>query len=99
MGVVYSSEKGAMCPKCQKPETECLCPTGKLRVRKEMKGRGGKCVTLVEGLPKSVLKDVATSLKRKLGTGGAVKGITIEIQGDRVDDIKVELKKLGYPAK
>lgn len=99
MGVVYSSERGAMCPKCGKPESECLCPTGKLCVRKEMKGRGGKCVTLIEGLPKSVLKDIAADLKRRLGTGGAVKGTTIEIQGDRKDDVKALLNQRGYRPK
>lgn len=99
MGVVYSSEHGEMCPKCGKPATECLCPTGKLRVKKEVKGRGGKAVSVVEGLPKSVLKDVAQTLKRKLGTGGSVKGTTIEIQGDRKPEILEVLKQLGYNAK
>ena len=96
MNVVYSSEKGAMCPKCGKAVSACLCLTGKLRIRKEVKGRGGKSVTVIEGLPQSVLKEVAMMLKRKLGTGGSVKGLVIEIQGDRKQEILPELKKLGY---
>lgn len=98
MGVVYSSEHGEMCPKCRKPAKECLCLTGKLRVKKEVKGRGGKAVSVIEGLPKSILKDVAQTLKRKLGTGGAIKGTTIEIQGDRKPEILAILKELGYKA-
>jgi translation initiation factor 1 len=56
-GLVYSTEAGKMCPGCRRPVAACACkqaaaaPGGPLRVSRESKGRGGKTVTLVKGLP------------------------------------------------
>ncbi len=52
-------------------------------VRLERKGRGGKSVTLIEGLQMSV-KDRGAFLKQlktRLGSGGALKNDVLEIQG------------------
>lgn len=67
----------------------------------ERKGRGGKTVSIVSGVmshdagKEALLK----LLKTKLGTGGTVKDDTIEIQGDRRDQIVEILIGLGYKAK
>ncbi len=67
----------------------------------ERKGRGGKTVSIVAGVmshdagKEALLK----LLKTRLGTGGTIKDDTIEIQGDRRDQIVEILIGLGYKAK
>jgi translation initiation factor 1 len=70
-------------------------------VRREKKGRGGKTVTTVTGvpLPPNELKDLAKDLRRRCGTGGTVKNGVIEIQGDHADTILETLKQSGFQAK
>ena len=67
----------------------------------EKKGRGGKTVTVVYGLPQNAefLKELAQELKRACGTGGTAKDGRIEIQGDQRDRIATELEQLGYKVK
>lgn len=74
---------------------------GVVRVQRETKGRKGKTVTTVHGVPLSEneLKDFAKTLKARCGAGGAVKGGIIEIQGDHRDALLAEIRKQGYPAK
>ena len=45
------------------------------------------------------LKNLATQLKRRCGTGGSVKDGVIIIQGDHRDTLVVELKNQGFNAK
>ena len=56
----------------------------------EKKGRGGKTVTVVDGLPNNAafLKDLCQELKRACGTGGAVADGAIELQGDLRDRVR-----------
>jgi translation initiation factor 1 len=97
--IVYSSAAGRICPGCGQPERGCRCgeppaeavparPTAKLRVEK--KGRGGKTVTIVFGLPRNAafLKDLVQELKRACGTGGAVLDEGVELQGDMRDRVR-----------
>lgn len=74
---------------------------GIVRLHRETKGRAGKAVTIIKGLPLAgdELKALASQLKRKCGVGGAMKDNNIEIQGDLRDFLKVELEKLGYSVK
>ena len=74
---------------------------GWVRLRRETKGRKGKGVTLVDGLPldEKALKALAKKLKQTCGTGGSLKNGVIEIQGDKRDAIEAELKKQGYKDK
>lgn len=107
--LVYSSEHGRMCPGCGKPAAGCVCavsktPTGGdgvVRVRRESKGRGGKTVTVVAGVPLAgeALKSLAGELKKRCGTSGTVKEGVIEIQGDHADLLMAELQKRGYVVK
>ncbi|SDS97901.1 translation initiation factor Sui1 [Pseudomonas oryzae] len=107
-GLVYSTDAGRHCPDCGKPIGECICgqpviPAGDgiARVRRETKGRGGKTVTTVSGvsLAGEELKELASALKKRCGTGGALKDGVIEIQGDHVELLLGELEKRGFRAK
>ncbi len=67
-------------------------------VRKEKAGRGGKTVTVVEGLESldtGSLRDLTARLRRALGVGGALKGKTIELQGDQTEAVR-ELLDQNY---
>jgi len=108
-GLVYSTEQGRMCPECGKPATACVCahaarkPVGDgiVRVFRETKGRKGKGVTVISGLPltASELTALGRQLKKTCGSGGTVKDGAIEIQGDHCDRLLGELEKRGFTAK
>ena len=74
---------------------------GVVRVRRETKGRKGKTVTTVTGLPlgEAALRELAGELKRRCGGGGAAKGGVIEIQGDHAEVLVAELEGRGYSVK
>ena len=74
---------------------------GIVRVGRETKGRKGKGVTVISGLPLAgdELDALATKLKKRCGCGGTVDGALIEIQGDHRDLLVEELGKLGYTAR
>lgn len=104
--LVYSTEHGGVCPACKKKLDRCVCrqkakPTigdGIVRISRATKGRKGKGVTVITGVPEDAgqLKQIARSLKQKCGSGGTVKAGTIEIQGDHRDLLLAELKAMGY---
>ena len=108
-GLVYSTEFGKMCPGCNKPASECSCrkkqpvlkSDGIVRLMRETKGRKGKGVTLITGIPMNdeALKDLAKSLKQTCGCGGSVKNGIIEIQGDHRDVLENALAGRGYKVK
>ena len=107
--LVYSTDLGKRCPQCLRAIHECVCGKdrpaaagdGIVRLRRETKGRGGKAVTIIDGLPVSgaELKTLAKALKQKCGVGGAVKDQAVEIQGDQRDVLQTELEKRGYTVK
>ncbi len=107
-GLVYSTESGTMCPECSKPAKQCTCTQqqtipqdGVIRLMRQTKGRKGKGVTLINGLPlaPAALKKLAKSLKQKCGSGGSIKNGVIEIQGEQRDVLEKELRNLGYTVK
>jgi translation initiation factor 1 len=73
----------------------------KVSVRLERKRRGGKSVTLIEGLQISAMdrESLLKQLKTRLGTGGALKNSFVEIKGDHRDAIMALLSGMGYRAK
>jgi translation initiation factor 1 len=83
------------------PKAAARTGPAKVRVGREVSGRGGKGVSVVTGLPLAgeALEELATRLKKTCGAGGAVKDGTIEIQGDHRDRLVAELVKLGYDAR
>lgn len=66
------------------PEAEQLdlAACGKLVIRRERKGRGGKTATIVEGVTPEMRQSTARTLRRALGCGATVDGEAIVIQGD-----------------
>ena len=73
----------------------------KVTIRLERKGRGGKSVTVIEGLkmPQKEREALLKILKMKLGTGGTVKETSLEIQGNHCECLMEELEKKGYHPK
>ena len=107
--IVYSSERGR-CPKCGWPKDDCRCAASfeeavpakivaVLRVEKQ--GRGGKTVTVVDGLPKNAkfLAELIQELKRACGTGGTAKESSVELQGDHRERLRTLLAVKGWVVK
>jgi translation initiation factor 1 len=73
---------------------------GRVVLRKETAHRGGKTVIVVYDfathLPVSVIEAVAKKIRHQCGCGGAVKGRTIEIQGDQAARIRAVLESEGF---
>ena len=108
-GIVYSTAQGRMCPVCSKPVAECACrrkktpPAGDgvVRIVRETKGRKGKGVTVITGVPldEAQLKELGKQLKARCGAGGTVKEGLIEIQGDHRQVLLEELRGRGWTVK
>jgi len=109
-GLVYSTEGGRMCPGCRRPVAQCTCRSaaaavpagdGIVRVQRETKGRGGKAVTVVKGLPLDAAALVAMGQKLKAGggSGGTVKDGVVEVQGDHVEKVMGLLTAQGFRVK
>ncbi|RLM40554.1 stress response translation initiation inhibitor YciH, partial [Haloarcula sp. Atlit-47R] len=73
-GLVYSTDSGRHCPDCGQPVDACICKQSRIpdgdgiaRVRRETKGRGGKTVTTITGVPlaEAKLKELASALKKR----------------------------------
>ena len=108
---VYSTEHGRLCPDCGKPVVACACAKGRqasrdagdgvVRVGRETKGRKGKGVTVVTGVPlgEDELAALAKQLKTKCGAGGTLKQGVIEIQGDHRDTVVALLQDQGFTVK
>ena len=109
--IVYSTATGRICPGCDWPVRDCKCSTtaaiaaipGRIvaKLRMEKKGRGGKTVTVVDGLPHNAafLKALGQELQRACGTGGTVGDGAIELQGDLRDRVREFLTKNGHLVK
>lgn len=104
-GLVYSTDGGRMCPQCRQPVSACACKAaatvagdGVVRVSRQTKGRGGKCVTLVRGLAldAAALALLGKQLRTACGSGGTVKDGVIEVQGDHCDLVMDVLHKHGH---
>lgn len=108
--LVYSDEIGRTCLKCGQPLRKCQCNNksanstksdGIVRIQRETKGRKGKGVTLITGIPLAgdELKSLAKMLKQKCGTGGTIKNGVVEIQGDHRDLLLGLLQDKGWKVK
>jgi translation initiation factor 1 len=110
--LVYSTDKGRICPKCGWPADDCRCsislgpsdepvPARVKAVLRLEKRASGKAVTVVGGLPRngSFLASLLKELKRSCGTGGrAVEG-TVELQGDQRERLRELLAGRGWTVK
>jgi translation initiation factor 1 len=108
--VVYSTGAGRVCPKCGWPADRCRCSSRfdeavpdrvTARLRLESKGRGGKSVTVVDGLPRNAafVEELLRGLKRSLGAGGTARDGALELQGDRRDALRPLLLARGFTVK
>ena len=94
--------KGARARIAAREEAEAeRASDGIVRVGRSTKGRGGKVVTTIVGVPggDEARKQLAAELKRSCGTGGAVKDGVIEIQGEHADALVRELTSRGFKVK
>lgn len=94
--LVYSIEVGRVCPTCRHAMATCACKSakaplgdGKVRVSLDTKGRKGKGVTVVKGLPlaEADLQTLGKQIKAACGSGGTVKDGCVEVQGDHVEKV------------
>jgi len=102
--LVYSTDK--LISRKEGPPGNSVSPTlkpshQKITVRLDRKGRGGKSVTVVEGLQisKKSREALLRELKAGLGAGGTVRDMSLEIQGDHCEALIAALTKMGYSAK
>jgi len=102
--LVYSSDK--LVPRKERPVEDRVKPmlnpsNQKVTVRLDRKRRGGKTVTVIEGLlvPKKDMEALLKRLKAGLGTGGTVRDSTLEIQGDHCEALITALTNMGYRPK
>ncbi len=74
---------------------------GVVRIHRTSKGRGGKTVTLVSGLPNNerALDALLKELKQHCGAGGTRDGAVLEIQGEHRERLRSKLEALGYSVK
>jgi len=102
LGVVYSTNPDFQYTVQQEQEADTLAPARqRLIVGIDRRNRAGKQVTLVSGFVgrSDDLKELARTLKTKLGVGGAAKDGEITIQGDFRDKVTQLLIGMGYNAK
>ena len=104
---VYQTGKGRVCPTCGWPADDCRCSKAAEEpvparlacvLRLEKKGRGGKTVTVVAGLPGNAafIASLASELKRACGTGGTAAEGAVEIQGDQRERLRPLLAAKGF---
>ncbi|MBX3024639.1 translation initiation factor [bacterium] len=74
-----------------------LSRAGKVIVRRERKGHGGKTVTVVDGLalPAAQMDTLARALRKALGCGSWVEAGRVVLQGDRPDAAAAWLVRHG----
>jgi translation initiation factor 1 len=110
--VVYSTERGRLCPRCGWPASDCRCSetlsagrepvpavvTAKLRLEKRA---SGKSVTVVDGLPDNAayVEALAKAWKKACGTGGSTVSGAVELQGDQRERLRELLGKAGMRVK
>lgn len=109
--VVYSSDRGRLCPDCGWPADDCHCSksftaheavpakiTAKLRVEN---AASGKKVTVIDGLPKNeaFLQGLAKELKKSCGAGGRAGDGFVELQGDQRERLHDLLSRKGWTVK
>lgn len=96
--LVYSTEPA---PARERPAPARLAGDGTVRIWLEKKGRNGRPVSIIRGLPsdRGALVALAARLKRTCGTGGSAKDGEIIIQGDHRERIAAMLAREGLRVK
>jgi len=102
--LVYSTDKAVPRKEnlSEKAPNEGVRPAPqKVTVRLDRKARGGKSVTVIEGLSMAQkdMEALLRQLKAGLGTGGTHRDACLEIQGDHREALMLTLQKMGYRPK
>lgn len=72
---------------------------GRLDVGRQKAGRGGKTVTVItgfKGIANEEKLELAKTIQKRCGVGGAVKGGNIEVQGDKREEAQSVLEDAGF---
>src|SRR5258708_32075271 len=87
--------------RCGQASSEAVPARPVAKLRMEKKGRGGKTVTVVFGLPNNAafLRDLTQQLKRACGTGGTATEEGVELQGDLRERVREFLLGKGFLVK
>ncbi|MGH1364726.1 MAG: translation initiation factor [Calditrichia bacterium] len=96
---VYSTESGRVKEEPKKKKTEKS--DGVVRVQREVKGRRGKTVTTITGIPLfgAELLALVKELKQCVGGGGSLKDGVVLLQGDHCDVVVKYLSEKGFNVK
>ena len=108
--LVYSTDGGrvratpapaARRPAAPKQASAAVPDDGLVRIRREKKGRGGRVVTTISGLPANAaeLDALLKVLKQLCGAGGSREGSVLELQGDHREALQAKLEALGHRVK
>jgi translation initiation factor 1 len=105
--LVYTTSGSNLCSSCGRALHKCKCESEARpidtniartpQIQLEKKGRGGKEVTVIShlGLSGAQLLQLLQLIKKKLGTGGTLKNQSLEIQGNRVAEVRELLVSQG----
>lgn len=105
--LVYTTSGSNLCSNCGRALHKCKCESEARpidtniartpQIQLEKKGRGGKEVTVIShlGLSGAQLLELLQFIKKKLGTGGTLKNQSLEIQGNRVAEVRELLVSQG----
>ena len=90
-----------ICKKCGLPKDLCVCETLEREEVRRIKvyatsKKFRKLVTIIEGIDKNRIGEIAKELKHILACGGTAKDGYVFLQGDHRDTIKDTLVKLGF---
>ena len=88
----------APAPKALAAEMERKTKGARIRLEKRASGRVVTVIADVPGTP-SEIEALAKLLKTRCGTGGALKDLDIELQGDRRDAVEAVLREKRIPHK
>lgn len=110
--VVYSTERGRLCPKCGWPASDCRCAQTLSAGRETVPERAsavlrlesrasGRHVTVVSGLPdnREYVEALCRDLKKACGTGGSTEAGAVVLQGDQRERLRELLGKKGIRVK
>ena len=82
------------------PAASSPAKLGRVVLRRETAHRGGKCVIVVDGfdaaLDQAFIEALGKRLRAACGSGGAVRGRTLEVQGDQAARVRAWLEGEGF---
>lgn len=97
--LAYSTDTNAMAaPKALAAEMERKTKGARIRLEKRASGRVVTVIADTPGTPAEI-EALAKVLKTRCGTGGSVKELEIELQGDKRDAVQIVLREKRIPHK